>query len=140
MQVLEKIIQPSLGIITNIGSAHDQGFSNRFEKAKEKCKLFKNCKALIYPAEYEEIRFAVENLNSEGDIQLLAWSSDSSSAFRVLRKDSADSDFIQGELHEFIPPFTDSASFEKLNSLHLYLSIWDISMRKLLPVYYCLNR
>ncbi|MGL5111005.1 MAG: Mur ligase family protein, partial [Flavobacterium sp.] len=33
---LEKIIQPTLGILTNIGSAHDEGFSSIGEKIKEK--------------------------------------------------------------------------------------------------------
>ena len=40
---LENIIQPKYGILTTIGSAHDEGFPNREEKIKEKIKLFENC-------------------------------------------------------------------------------------------------
>jgi alanine racemase len=40
---LENIIQPKFGILTTIGSAHDEGFPNREEKIKEKIKLFENC-------------------------------------------------------------------------------------------------
>lgn len=48
MANLERIIQPSIGILTNIGSAHDEGFRCLGDKIKEKLKLFKNCKLLIY--------------------------------------------------------------------------------------------
>ena len=43
MSNLEHIIQPKYGILTNIGSVHDEGFSNREAKIKEKIKLFENC-------------------------------------------------------------------------------------------------
>ena len=48
MNRLEPIIQPSIGILTNIGSAHDEGFSSMGEKIKEKLKLFANVSVLIY--------------------------------------------------------------------------------------------
>lgn len=47
MEKLQKIIQPTIGILTNIGSAHDEGFSDVGEKIKEKLKLFTNVNALI---------------------------------------------------------------------------------------------
>ena len=48
MENLERIINPTIGILTNIGSAHDEGFANIGEKIKEKLKLFINVKILIY--------------------------------------------------------------------------------------------
>ena len=48
MEALQKIIKPSIGILTNIGSAHDEGFANIGEKIKEKIKLFKDVEVLIY--------------------------------------------------------------------------------------------
>jgi len=48
MQKLEPIIRPTIGLLTNIGSAHDEGFSNLGEKIKEKLKLFPNVDVLIY--------------------------------------------------------------------------------------------
>lgn len=48
MDNLEKIIKPTIGILTNIGSAHDEGFENIGQKIKEKIKLFKNVEILIY--------------------------------------------------------------------------------------------
>ncbi len=48
MDKLEKVIQPTIGILTNIGSSHDEGFTNLSEKIKEKLLLFKQAKVLIY--------------------------------------------------------------------------------------------
>jgi alanine racemase len=42
MEKVEKIIQPTVGILTNIGEAHSEGFVNKEEKEIEKKKLFKN--------------------------------------------------------------------------------------------------
>ncbi|MFK7049212.1 bifunctional UDP-N-acetylmuramoyl-tripeptide:D-alanyl-D-alanine ligase/alanine racemase [Flavobacterium columnare] len=47
MQNLQKIIQPTIGILTNIGSAHDEGFVDLSQKIKEKIKLFEGVQILI---------------------------------------------------------------------------------------------
>jgi Alr-MurF fusion protein len=47
MEKLEKIIQPTIGVLTNIGAAHDEGFDNTAKKKAEKCKLFSNVQALV---------------------------------------------------------------------------------------------
>ncbi|MGL6068587.1 MAG: Mur ligase family protein, partial [Sediminibacterium sp.] len=47
MQRLVPIIDPTIGIFTNIGAAHDEGFANREEKKQEKFKLFEKVSLLI---------------------------------------------------------------------------------------------
>ena len=42
MDKLEKIIQPTIGVLTNIGEAHSEGFSSLAQKEKEKRLLFRN--------------------------------------------------------------------------------------------------
>lgn len=42
MEKLEKIIQPTIGVLTNIGDAHSEGFSSNLQKEKEKRLLFRN--------------------------------------------------------------------------------------------------
>ncbi|NDB53727.1 MAG: hypothetical protein EB025_06575, partial [Chitinophagaceae bacterium] len=42
MEQLEKVIQPTLGVLTNIGTAHNEGFISMEEKEKEKRKLFRS--------------------------------------------------------------------------------------------------
>lgn len=44
---LQKIIQPTIGILTNIGSAHSEGFKTDGEKLQEKLQLFKTCNIVI---------------------------------------------------------------------------------------------
>ncbi|WP_025145324.1 bifunctional UDP-N-acetylmuramoyl-tripeptide:D-alanyl-D-alanine ligase/alanine racemase [Pedobacter jeongneungensis] len=52
MQRLAEIIQPEIGILTNIGEAHAEGFSSKKEKLTEKLKLFKDSDLFIYAPEY----------------------------------------------------------------------------------------
>ena len=47
MDQLESIIRPTIGILTSIGSAHNEGFKDKAEKISEKLKLFKGCKTII---------------------------------------------------------------------------------------------
>ncbi len=48
MQNLAAIIRPTIGILTNIGTAHDEGFSSIGEKISEKLTLFSDVEVLIY--------------------------------------------------------------------------------------------
>jgi alanine racemase len=48
MEKLEAVIKPSIGILTHIGPAHDEGFESRRQKVLEKLLLFKNCRLLIH--------------------------------------------------------------------------------------------
>ncbi|MEI8136956.1 MAG: Mur ligase family protein, partial [Bacteroidota bacterium] len=43
MDVLSEIINPTFGVLTSIGSAHDEGFENKEQKISEKLKLSANC-------------------------------------------------------------------------------------------------
>ena len=47
MQKLQQIIKPDIGIITNIGHEHDDGFDSIEEKAKQKALLFTQCGTII---------------------------------------------------------------------------------------------
>lgn len=69
MERLEAIIQPSVGVLTHMGTAHDEGFESPEAKLSEKLKLFKNCRLLVY--NYEVL------LNYEDQItakELFSWS------------------------------------------------------------------
>src|SRR6185503_20079470 len=47
MVTLEEMIKPAIGVLTHIGSAHDEGFTDRREKVKEKLLLFTHCRLLV---------------------------------------------------------------------------------------------
>ena len=48
MAKLEAIIKPAIGVLTHVGPAHDEGFTDRREKILEKLKLFEHCKLLVH--------------------------------------------------------------------------------------------
>ncbi|SHF34394.1 bifunctional UDP-N-acetylmuramoyl-tripeptide:D-alanyl-D-alanine ligase/alanine racemase [Pedobacter caeni] len=52
MEALQKIIKPGIGILTNLGEAHDEGFASPKDKLLEKLKLFKDAEVFIYAPEY----------------------------------------------------------------------------------------
>jgi len=52
MDALEAMVRPEIGIFTNIGQAHATGFSSREEKIREKAKLFRSCKTVVFHSKY----------------------------------------------------------------------------------------
>lgn len=48
MRRLQGIISPTIGIFTNIGSAHSDGFTSVEEKVMEKASLLKDCECVIF--------------------------------------------------------------------------------------------
>jgi Alr-MurF fusion protein len=65
MSNLAKVIQPTIGIFTNIGKAHDEGFLNLRQKINEKLNLFINCEILIYSCDYIDITECLRNIKSQ---------------------------------------------------------------------------
>lgn len=55
MRRLQSIIQPSIGILTNIGGAHQENFQSLQEKCMEKLLLFKDSDVIIYNGDDELI-------------------------------------------------------------------------------------
>lgn len=52
MQRLAPIIEPTIGILTNIGAAHDEGFTSHEQKLQEKITLFNTAGLVIGPEEW----------------------------------------------------------------------------------------
>ena len=55
MGALKRMIKPSIGILTNIGGAHQENFFSLQEKCMEKLTLFKDCDVVIYDGDNELI-------------------------------------------------------------------------------------
>ena len=111
MEKLEKIIQPTIGILTNIGSAHDEGFSNIGEKIKEKQRLFKQSKLIIYQ------KNKVVDALIDPKTQIFSWSfSDENADVFVVKKALEDKTILQIKYakvnFEIQIPFQDEASIE----------------------------
>jgi len=111
MEKLETIIRPTIGIITSIGTAHDEGFGDLEKKIKEKLKLFKNSKLLIYQKNKIVDSLIATNLKS------FSWSySDETADVFVLKKAIDDKTILQirngKDNFEVQIPFQDEASIE----------------------------
>jgi Alr-MurF fusion protein len=129
MELLEKIIRPSIGIFTNIGEAHTQGFINTRQKINEKLQLFKRAEWLIFCSDYPELNECIclfaQNLKSNlgNALQLFSWSYKHEatlqikSVVKVNGKTKIVAFFQQKECCIEIP-FTDAASIE--NAIHCW--------------------
>lgn len=56
---LQSMIRPTIGIITNIGSEHDEGFCSIQQKCEEKVTLFRDCDCVIYNGDDPVISHAI---------------------------------------------------------------------------------
>ena len=71
MEALRDIIQPTIGVMTHLGSAHDENFANREEKCREKLRLFHDAEVVIYNADDEIIDSCIKSSGFKG--QLIGW-------------------------------------------------------------------
>ncbi|SHF77570.1 UDP-N-acetylmuramoyl-tripeptide--D-alanyl-D-alanine ligase [Flavobacterium fluvii] len=111
MEKLEAIIRPTIGIITNIGSAHDEGFVDLEKKIKEKLKLFKHSKLIIY--QKNKVVDALINTKTKA----FSWSySDETADVFVVKKAIDDKTILQirygKDNFDIQIPFQDDASVE----------------------------
>lgn len=140
MENLEPIIRPSIGIFTNVGSAHDEGFRSRKQKTTEKLRLFRRSKTLIYCKDYEdiddEIRILLKAVNPA--IELIGWSKKAGSNIFVNATKSATYCTLQilwnSKIYDFQIPFADDASIENATHciflmLHQSIEVAEIQAR-----------
>ena len=133
MDKLEKIIRPTIGVLTNIGTAHDEGFLNLVQKIDEKLLLFKESPVIIY--QKNEIvdsclsQFAAEYMLHPR--KLFSWSyTDKSADVFILKKENKNETTAiqyryQKQKFDLKIPFSDSASIENAISCLLVLLYFD---------------
>lgn len=112
MKVLADLIQPTIGIFTNIGPAHDEGFSDRSSKVKEKALLFSSCDFIVCRYDHVAVREELEKLYG-GKVR--SWSLDSSSAnVQFHRAGNWVSCIWEGREQSVWIPFTEGSQLENL--------------------------
>ncbi|GAA5041682.1 bifunctional UDP-N-acetylmuramoyl-tripeptide:D-alanyl-D-alanine ligase/alanine racemase [Marivirga lumbricoides] len=126
MEHLQKIIQPEIGIFTNIGTAHDEGFPNLEEKALQKAILFKESSTIIYSKDYPEVAHALHNIPDLSSKNLIGWSfEDNTSSYFVETEEKNSLTAIRipfnDKLFIFEVPFTDYASLENITNCLFFL-------------------
>ena len=121
MGKLQKIIQPTIGILTNIGSAHDEGFENLEEKIKEKMMLFNDSEVVIYQKNNTVEQFISSKTKA------FSWSfTDATATVFVSKKVHTNENSLikytyKGNVSTLKIPFVDDASIENVISCLLLL-------------------
>jgi len=134
MEKLQNIIQPSIGIFTNIGQAHSENFNSLEEKVQEKLKLFSSVEKLIYCKDHTEIHKLV---SQEIKAELVSWSKRDSSAFIYVKSVKAAAEksiltLIHKEVEkQFSIPFADEASIENCLQVICILASLNIGDKKI---------
>lgn len=130
MEKLERIIQPSIGVFTNIGEAHSEGFLNVRQKINEKLILFRHTKQLVYCRDYLELDDCVAHYvthihdrQNGGALSLFTWSRKYDAQLRVTNVASLAGKTLlhaqyEGREISITIPFTDNASIE--NAIHCW--------------------
>lgn len=134
MARLEAMIRPEIGIYTNIGTAHDQGFSSLEEKANQKAQLFKDSKTIIYCKDYPEISNALHNLPKIEEKNFIGWSFEDNAASYYIETEARGQKTairipFNDHFHIFEVPFRDFGSLENITHCLLLLIQLDIPDR-----------
>ena len=144
MHRLEHILIPDIGIITNIGAAHQENFNTLRQKLQEKLILFEHSKVIIYQIDNSLINEEVHNIPLKGK-QLFTWGTSKDASLTILKKEVAAHTMLTlsyaQETFTAEIPFTDDASVENaMHSISLLLVLGftpefiEERVKKLIPV------
>ena len=112
MENLQKVLQPTFGIFTNIGSAHAEGFSSVEEKINEKLQLFKEAEFVIYCKDHQLIDSAVRKTG----LAARTWGTTTDADVVISKSGNTYKILSRGKEFFLHVPFSDHASIE--NSFH----------------------
>ncbi len=129
MEKLEKMIQPQIGIFTNIGTAHSENFKNIEQKINEKLKLFKNSSVIIYPADCPYITEQIHHKSAYKNKILLNWGKDKNATLQILnihkKNISTEIAFLYrcDEIQVSIPFIDEGSIFNVISTISLLLHL-----------------
>lgn len=129
MAALENVIAPTIGVLTNIGDAHQENFSSPLHKLQEKLLLFKNCGILVYRNDSRLIREELNRFLSQHQIKAISWSAEGLQSviqFSLCSKENNTeivADF-RNERFTFTIPFTDDSAIE--NACHCFAVLFAL--------------
>lgn len=142
MEALQKIIQPTIGVLTSLGAAHQENFSSIEEKCKEKLLLFKDTQVLVYQMDDAIAAKCIEDFSYDGT--LLGWSEKNKDAALFVEKISKDTTTSTIEYcwqtatkGKFTLPFIDDASIQNCitcAAISLYLGMKPETLAERMPM------
>jgi alanine racemase len=136
MNELAKIIQPKIGIFTNLGTAHDKNFINHQQKAGEKLELFKQAEHLIYCKDYPAIQAVIIRSEIHHKVKLFTWSKSQDADLKIIdiNKGKLSSEIKashEGNEYKLTIPFSDDASIENVIHCWATMIILNISFEEI---------
>ncbi len=127
MEKLELMIQPTIGVFTNIGEAHSEGFLSDKQKIREKLMLFRHAAQLVYCRDHHELNQGIaeyiRHIKDDNNLQLFTWSQKKGADLWIKEvtkspgKTTITAEY-KGDVAEIVIPFTDPASVE--NAIHCW--------------------
>ena len=111
MLSLRDIIQPTVGVFTSFGAAHQENFRSMDEKCMEKLQLFYDTEAIIYPSDDDVVSRCMRRSQYRGE--RIGWSRyDRNAVMFVENVGSCISYIYKGTRGSYTIPFIDEASIE----------------------------
>ena len=145
MQALRDIVQPTIGVLTSLGTAHQENFRSMDEKCQEKLTLFHDAKVVAYNSDDNVVSRCMRKSGYRGE--KLSWSREDPQAAmfikKVERRDTVSTLYYiyKGQEGRYHLPFIDDASLEcsiAAAVVALYLGVTaeelDVRMSQLEPV------
>ena len=145
MQALRDIIQPSIGVLTSLGTAHQENFRSMDEKCQEKLSLFHDAKVVAYNSDDNVVSRCMRKSGYHGE--KLSWSKEDPQAAMFIKKIERSNTvstlyyIYKGKEGTYHLPFIDDASVEcsiAAAVVALYLGVTpeelDVRMSQLEPV------
>ena len=146
MDKLRDIIQPTIGVLTSMGQAHQENFRSMDEKCMEKLQLMHDAKVVVYNSDDEVVSRCMRRSGYKG--QRVAWSKEDPQAALYVKETVTKGNmttvhYIYNKVEEgtYHLPFIDEASVEcslACAATALYLGLdkeaLDVRMSQLEPV------
>ena len=116
MFALRDIIQPTIGVLTSLGAAHQENFRSMEEKCMEKLELMHDTEAMVYCSDNDTVSRCIRRIQYKGE--KIAWSQCDAQAALFVKEITTKASVTrityiwQEEENTFAIPFFDEASIE----------------------------
>ena len=123
MLALHDIIQPTIGVLTSLGTAHQENFRTLDEKCMEKLQLFRDAEVIVYPSDDDTVSRCVRRSQYRGE--RIGWSrTDAQAPFYIISQETHSPHSLhhphqtqivytyKGQQAAYTIPFIDEASIE----------------------------
>ena len=133
MYLLEQVVKPTIGVITNLGAAHNEGFESHDHKLQEKLLLFSHVHCLVYCMDHDLIHASLQRARPDyPHRRLVSWGRNAGADLVLKSTVPANSGSLlevqAGQKnYRFEIPFRDSAAIE--NAMHCFALAYVLGMQ-----------